>query len=95
MTTMVPQPYVNHVPTMTGGVGYEELHRFYQNHFIPRLPKDTKLVPVSRTIGADRIVDELLFCFTHDTEIDFMLPGVQADGEIRRDADGGDRLLPR
>lgn len=24
MATMVPQPYVNHIPTMTGGVGYRE-----------------------------------------------------------------------
>jgi len=81
MTTMVPQPYVNHVPTMTGGVGHDELLRFYANHFIPKLPKDTHLVPISRTIGADRVVDELLFCFTHDCEIDFMLPGVPPTGK--------------
>jgi carboxymethylenebutenolidase len=81
MTTMVPQPYVNHVPTMTGGVGHDELLRFYANHFIPRLPKDTHLVPISRTIGTDRVVDELLFCFTHDCEIDFLLPGVPPTGK--------------
>ena len=40
MTTMVDRPYVNHVPTMTGGVGQQELHRFYKNHFIPKLPRD-------------------------------------------------------
>jgi len=76
MTTMVAQPYVNHVPTMTGGVGQEALHHFYATHFIPKLPADTKLIPVSRTIGDNRIVDELIFCFTHDREIDFLLPGV-------------------
>ena len=81
MATMVPEPYVNHVPTMTGGYGQRELHRFYANHFIPRLPKDTKIIPISRTVGADRLVDELLFCFTHDTEIDFMLPGVPPTGK--------------
>jgi len=27
MATMVPQPYVNHIPTITGGVGYEQLKR--------------------------------------------------------------------
>jgi carboxymethylenebutenolidase len=80
MTTMVAQPYVNHVPTMTGGVGHDELLRFYANHFIPRTPADTKLVPVSRTIGADRVVDEFLFCFTHDIEIDWMLPGIAPSG---------------
>lgn len=80
MKTMVPEPYVNHVPTMTGGVGHDELHRFYRHHFIPKTPKDTKLVPISRTIGADRVVDEMLFCFTHDSEIDWMLPGVAPTG---------------
>lgn len=81
MTTMVDEPYVNHVPTMTGGVGQRELHRFYKHHFIPRLPKDTKIVPISRTVGADRVVDEILFCFTHDTEIDFLLPGIAPTGK--------------
>jgi carboxymethylenebutenolidase len=81
MQTMVAEPYVNHIPTMTGGVGYGDLRRFYQHHFISRLPKDTKIVSLSRTIGADRLVEELLFCFTHDTEIDFLLPGVPATGK--------------
>jgi carboxymethylenebutenolidase len=81
MTTMVDRPYVNHVPTMTGGVGQQELYRFYQNHFIPRLPKDLKIIPVSRTIGPDRLVDEILFCFTHDVEIDFLLPGIPPTGK--------------
>jgi carboxymethylenebutenolidase len=81
MATMVAEPYVNHVPTMTGGVGYAELYRFYKNHFLARLPQDTRIVPVSRTVGADRVVDELLFCFTHDIEIDFLLPNVPPTGK--------------
>jgi carboxymethylenebutenolidase len=81
METMVAEPYVNHIPTMTGGVGYKDLLRFYANHFIPKTPVDTKLVPISRTIGADRVVDEMLFCFTHDIEIDWMLPGVAPTGK--------------
>lgn len=80
MTTMVAEPYVNHVPTMTGGVGQDDLYRFYANHFIPKTPKDTKLIPISRTIGVDRLVDEMLFCFTHDIEIDWMLPGIPPTG---------------
>jgi len=81
MATMVPQPYVNHVPTMTGGVGYKELHRFYKNHFVNSNPADTRLIPISRTVGADRVVDEMIFCFTHDREIDWMLPGVKPTGK--------------
>ncbi|MBV8187456.1 MAG: dienelactone hydrolase family protein [Alphaproteobacteria bacterium] len=81
MATMVAAPYVNHVPTMTGGVGQRELARFYRHHFIPTTPADTKLIPISRTIGADRVVDEMLFCFTHDIEIDWMLPGLRPSGK--------------
>lgn len=81
MGTMVAEPYVNHVPTMTGGVGYQHLKRFYKHHFVNSNPKDTKLIPISRTIGADRVVDEMLFCFTHDSEIDWMLPGVTPTGK--------------
>ncbi len=81
LATMVGAPYVNHVPTMTGGTGVEQLRRFYANHFIPQMPKDTHFVPISRTIGADRVVDEMIFCFTHDEEIDWMLPGIPPTGK--------------
>jgi carboxymethylenebutenolidase len=81
MATMVAEPYVNHVPTLTGGVGYKELSRFYTHHFVDANPADTKLIPISRTVGADRLVDEMLFCFTHDREIDWILPGVKPTGK--------------
>lgn len=81
MATMVAQPYVNHIPTMTGGVGYEALHRFYSDHFVNANPPDTRLVPISRTVGATQVVDEMLFCFTHTCEIDWMLPGVPPTGK--------------
>jgi hypothetical protein len=81
MKTMVSEPYVNHIPTMTGGVGYQHLRRFYKHHFIPKTPKDTTLIPISRTIGEGILVDELLFCFTHDMEIDWMLPGLAPTGK--------------
>ena len=51
MATMVANPYVNHIPTMTGGV------------------------------GATQVVDEMLFCFTHTCEIDWMLPGIAPTGK--------------
>ena len=80
MATMVKRPYVNHVPTMTGGVGHDQLKRFYKYHFIGGNPPDTTLTPVSRTVGTDQIVDEMLFSFTHTSEIDWMLPGVPPTG---------------
>ena len=80
MDTMVTEPYVNHIPTMTGGVGHHELKRFYKYHFIGVNPPDFRLTPVSRTIGGDRIVDEFIVQFTHTTEIDWMLPGIAPTG---------------
>lgn len=80
MATMVEAPYVNHVPTMTGGVGHDEVKRFYKYHFIGASPPDTELIPVSRTVGEDQVVDELLFTFTHTREIDWMLPGIAPTG---------------
>ena len=81
MATMVSEPYVNHIPTMTGGVGHDHLKRFYKYHFVDGNPPDTALIPISRTIGASQVVDELLFCFTHTTEIDWMLPGIKPTGK--------------
>jgi carboxymethylenebutenolidase len=80
MGTMADDPYLNHVAVMTGGRDQAEVRRFYQEHFIPRWPADTASVPVSRTVGADRVVDELVMSFTHDVEMDFMLPGLAPSG---------------
>ena len=81
MATMVAEPYVNHIPTMTGGVGAKMLSRFYKHHFVDSNPPDTALIPISRTVGATQIVDEMLFTFTHTTEVPWMLPGVAPTGK--------------
>jgi carboxymethylenebutenolidase len=81
LDTMVPNAYVNHIPVLTGGVGREQLSEFYSQHFIPRMPPDTEIVPVSRTIGTERLVDEMIFRFTHTVEMDWMLPGVAPTGK--------------
>jgi carboxymethylenebutenolidase len=80
MATMVAEPYVNHVPTLAGGVGHDQLKRFYKYHFIGGNPPDTALTPISRTVGEDQIVDEMLFAFTHTSVIDWMLPGIAPTG---------------
>lgn len=81
--TMVPQAYVNHVPTMIGGFGQEQLHRYYKYHFIPQ-NQGSAMIPVSRTIGGDRLVDEFVACFKHDKENDTLLPGIKPTGkEVR------------
>ena len=77
MSTMVPEPYVNHIPTLAGGVGYKELHRFYRDHFLPGHPPSLRMRLVSRTIGTDRVVDEMYVSFRHTQEVPWMLPGIQ------------------
>jgi len=81
LETMVADAYVNHVPVMTGGVGHDELREFYSKRFIPQMPPDTSMTPVSRTIGVDRVVDEMVFEFTHTIKMDWMLPGVEPTGK--------------
>jgi carboxymethylenebutenolidase len=76
LDTMVDDAYVNHVPVMTGGRGKDALRAFYSKDFIPRMPPDTALVPVSRTVGENQLVDEMIFSFTHTQEMPWMLPGV-------------------
>ena len=82
MATMVAEPYVNHVPTLTGGVGQRELSRFYRHHFIHGNPPDMTLTPISRTVGALQVVDEFVMRFTHSCEIDWLLPGVPPTGRF-------------
>jgi carboxymethylenebutenolidase len=79
--TMVANPFVNHVPLMTGGRGREEIYEFYANHFLKHSPPDLELVPVSRTIGQDRVVDELVARFTHTVAMEVMLPGIPPTGK--------------
>ena len=81
LATMVPDAYVNHVPVMTGGSGREALAAFYAEEFIPQMPPDTEIVPVSRTIGDGRLVDEMIFRFTHTIAMEWMLPGVAPTGK--------------
>ena len=81
LETMVEEPYVNHVPVMTGGVGLEEVRKFYAERFITQQPPEVEITPVSRTIGGDRVVDELIYAFTHSIQMDWLLPGVAPTGE--------------
>jgi carboxymethylenebutenolidase len=60
MKTMVKEPYVHHVPTLTGGIGYDGVYDFYKNHFVGKMPADTTISRISQTVGKDRVVDELI-----------------------------------
>jgi carboxymethylenebutenolidase len=81
LNTMVEDAYVNHMPVMTGGVGRDQLREFYSQHFIPQMPPDTGLVPISRTVGENQLVDEMVFTFTHSQRMDWILPGIPPTGK--------------
>jgi len=81
LATMVEDAYVNHVPVLTGGMGQGELREFYSKRFIPQMPPDIELVPISRTVGKDQLVDEMIARFTHSLQMDWLLPGIAATGK--------------
>jgi carboxymethylenebutenolidase len=80
MATMTEDPHLFHVPTMTGGNGRDEVFRFYRDHFVTKWPADATFERISRTIGSDQIVDELVVSFTHDVVMDALLPGLAPTG---------------
>jgi carboxymethylenebutenolidase len=80
MATMVPEPYLTHVPTLTSGTGRSEVEGFYRDHFVGHWPDDAEVKPLSRTVGQNRVVDELVVSFTHDREMRVYLPGVPPTG---------------
>jgi carboxymethylenebutenolidase len=81
METMVPEPYVHCVSIMTGGSGGQGVRRFYSEHFINQIPRDAKVTLISRTVGKDQVVDEFILSFTHDTQWDYLLPGIPPTGK--------------
>jgi carboxymethylenebutenolidase len=81
LATMTSEPYVNAVPLMIGGRGRSEAREFYANHFLSQIAPDMELVPVSRTIGQGRVVDEFIARFTHSISMDWLLPGIAPTGK--------------
>jgi len=81
LATMAAEPYVNVVPLMIGARGRDEVRDFYANHFLSQIPPDMEMVPVSRTIGQGRVVDELIMRFTHTIHMDWLLPGIPPTGK--------------
>ena len=81
VATMVANPLINEVPVMIGGDGQEEVYEFYARYFLPQIPPDIEIVPLSRTIGQGRLVDEIVIRFTHTISMDWMLPGLAPTGK--------------
>jgi carboxymethylenebutenolidase len=81
LETMTADPYVLNVPLMIGGRGRDGVRDYYANHFVSQFPPDLELVPVSRTIGQDQIVEEMILRFTHTIRVDWLLPGIAPTGK--------------
>src|SRR5262247_377215 len=81
VATMTTESYVNLIPLMIGARGRDDVREFYANHFLPQLPSDMEIVPVSRTIGQGQLVDELIIRFTHSIRMDWLLPGISPTGK--------------
>lgn len=74
MDTMVEEPYVWHVPVLTGGAGGDAVRTFYSTQFVGKTPRDAVLHPIARTVCDDRVVDEFVLEFTHDREVPSCCP---------------------
>lgn len=83
LATMTTNPHINNIPTLIGGIGLEGVRNFYSS-LIPSgkfFPPDTEMIPISRTIDKHQLVDEIIFKFTHTTEIGWMLPDIAPTGK--------------
>lgn len=81
MATMSKHPLINNIPTMVGGNGYEEVYSFYKNIFLPQIPQHTEITSIACIVDDQHLVDEQLFCFVHDNQLDFMLPNIAPTGK--------------
>ena len=83
LATMVPHAHVNHVPTLTGGAGHEQLLYFYANHFIDQRGPNLVGIPQAtvRTMAHDTLIDENVGRGgAHTVANDYALPGVAPTG---------------
>ena len=66
---------------MTGGFNPTDLETFYTHFFTPNTNNNKpqfKTTLLSRTLGTDRVVDELHVSFVHSQETPWILPGIPA-----------------
>lgn len=83
LATMTAEPHLNNIPTMIGGVGLDGVREFYSSLLLSGMffPPDTEMILVSRTLDEHQLVDEIIFKFTHTTEIGWMLPNIAPTGK--------------
>ena len=103
LESMVDDPYVTILANGGGGNGKDQVRAFYADVLIPQWPDDAQMQPMNRVLGQDQLVDELHLSFTHNKQMDWLLPGepptnrkVEMDVAIvvqfRNDRIAGERL---
>ena len=80
LATMSPEPCVFLIPTGTGGSGRAGVHAFYADSFLPNVPPDFELLPLSQTFGENHLIEEFVIRFTHSIEMGWMLPDLGPTG---------------
>lgn len=83
LATMTSDPHLNNIPTLIGGIGKDAVRNFYSSliPFNKFFPPDLEMIPVSQTIDQNQLVDEIIFKFTHTTEVGWMLPNIAPTGK--------------
>src|SRR5436190_23058198 len=69
-----------HMPTGTDGRGNPTVQEYYARHFIASWPDDVTVQSITRTIGEETLVGELLVSCTHQRVMDFWFPGLAPTG---------------
>ena len=80
LATMTENPYVLLVPSGAGGEGRTAVLDFYAHSFLPYIPLDLELTPVSRIFGRSHLIEESVVRFTHSVRMNWMLPGLEPTG---------------
>src|SRR5690242_8753570 len=81
LDTMVDDPYIVFIGTLTGGDNRAGVRAFYEV-MLRQLPPDLKWLPVDRTIGVNQVVLETVLTFTHTVQMDWILPGIAPTGRF-------------
>lgn len=82
MATMTDAPHLVNVANGLGGSDYAGVKKFYNDHLVGKFfPPDVQMIPISKTIDENQIVDELVLSFTHTMIMSWMLPGVPPTGK--------------
>jgi carboxymethylenebutenolidase len=74
--TMTDDAYVLLGPIMSAAEGKSAIREFYANRFLNQIPADLTNVSVSRAVSDDLLIEEMSLGFTHDIQMDWLLPGI-------------------